>query len=163
MRKSFLYLPILFAFMLVVISCGKKATPEPTVAEKLVKTWSVNIAKHDGTEVYKKGSTTGSSQGYVNYRLTLGTLTNGTGTASLTTLDGTSFTGNWALTSSDKVITLSNLKSGSGQTPTGSNPVGTIVYNITSLAVNATDVTIETAQKDLKAGNTTVNLQLVNP
>jgi hypothetical protein len=162
MRKSFLYLPILFAFMLVAISCGKTAAVEPTVAEKLAKTWSVNIAKQDGTEVYRKGSTS-SVPAYSTYRLTLGTLTGGTGTASLTAIDGTTFTGTWALTSSDKVITLSNLKNSAGQTPTSSSPAGTIVYNITSSTVNATDVTIETVAKDPKAGNTTVNLQLVNP
>jgi hypothetical protein len=161
MRKSFLYLPILLAFILVLSGCGSK-TVEPTSTEKLTKTWSVNIAKHDNTEVYKKGSTTGSYQGYLNYRLTLGTQTAGVGPATLTAVDGTTFTGKWALSSSDRVITLSELKSGSGLLPTGSNPAGTIVYNITSV-INATDLTIETAQKDLKAGATIVNLQLMNP
>ncbi len=156
MRKLFLYLPILFAFMLVVISCGKTSTPEPTVTEKLTKTWTVNIAKHDGTEVYKKGGTSNIDAGYSSYRLTLST----GGSASLTAKDGTTFTGTWALSSSDKVLTLSGLKNSAGSAPTGTT--GTIVYNITS-DVTATAFTIESAAKDLKAGNTTVNLQLVNP
>ncbi|MCU0467798.1 MAG: hypothetical protein MUF58_04285 [Arcicella sp.] len=155
MKKIFLYLPILFAF-LIVISCGKTSTPEPTVAENLTKTWSVNIAKHDGTEVYKKGATTNIDAGYSSYKLTLST----GGSATLTAKDNTTFTGTWALSSSDKVLTLSGLKNSAGQNPTGTT--GTIVYNITS-TVTATAVTIESATKDLKAGNTTVNLQLVNP
>lgn len=159
MRKLFIYLPILFAFMLV-LSCGKTATPEPTAAENLTKTWTVSIAKQNGTQVYQKGATTNIEAGYSNYRLTLGAIANGSGSASLTAKDGTAFSGTWALSGSDKVLTLSGLKNGSGAAPTGTT--GTIAYNITS-TVTATAVTLESAQPDLKAGNTTVNLQLVNP
>jgi len=158
MRKSFLYLPILFAFMLVVISCGKKATPEPTAIENMTKNWSVDVAREGGTQVYKKGGTTNTAPGYGSYRLGLAAA----GAATLTAVDGTNFTGNWALSTDNKTLTLTNLKNSAGVTPTGSNPAGTIVYNITS-SITATTVTLETAQKDLKAGNTTVNLQLVNP
>jgi hypothetical protein len=154
MRKLILSLPILFAFMLVITGCGSKAV-DPTPTEFLTKTWNVNIAKHDGTEVYKKGGAA-TITGYSSYRLTLGAAS----AATLTAVDGTTFSGTWALGSSDKVITLSGLKNGAGQAPTGTT--GTIVYNITS-AITATTVTLETAAKDLKAGNTTVNLQLVNP
>ncbi len=156
MRKLILSLPILFAFMLIITGCGSKVV-EPTATENLTKTWSVNIAKHDNTEVYKKGGTA-TVAGYGNYRLTLSAAS----AATLTAVDGTTFVGKWALGSADKVITLSDLKSGAGQTPTGSNPAGTIIYNITS-TITATAITLETAVKDLKAGNTTVNLQLVNP
>jgi hypothetical protein len=154
MRKLILSLPILFAFMLVLSGCGSKAV-DPTPTELLTKTWNVDIAKHDGTQVYKKGGAS-TVAGYGNYRLTLGSASS----ATLTAVDGTTFSGTWALGSSDKVITLSGLKNGAGQAPTGTT--GTIAYNITS-AITATTVTLETAAKDLKAGNTTVNLQLVNP
>ncbi len=154
MRKLILSLPILFAFMLVITGCGSKAV-DPTPTENLTKTWNVNIAKHDNTEVYKKGGTS-TVGGYANYRLTLGAAS----AATLTAVDGTTFSGTWALGSSDKVITLSGLKSSAGQVPTGTT--GTIIYNVTS-AITATTVTLETAAKDLKAGNTMVNLQLVNP
>ena len=157
MRKSFLYLPILFAFMLVAISCGKTTPPEPTATENMTKTWSVNIAKEGGTQVYQKGGAA-TKTGYSGYRLGLATA----GVATLTAVDGTAFTGNWALSADNRTLTLTNLKSGAGQTPTGSNPVGTIVYNITS-TITATTVTLETATPDLKAGSTIVNLQLVNP
>ncbi|PWK27773.1 hypothetical protein LV89_01180 [Arcicella aurantiaca] len=160
MRKIFLYLPILFAFILV-LSCGKTSTTEPTAAENLAnKTWTVSIAKQNGTQVYQKGGTSNIEGGYSNYKLTLGTIANGSGTASLTARDGSTFSGTWALSGSDKVLTLSGLKNTAGAPPTGTS--GTIVYNITS-TVTATAVTLESAQPDLKAGNTTVNLQLVNP
>ena len=158
MRKLFLYLPILFAFMLAVISCGKTATPEPTATEKLTKSWSVSIAKEGGTQVYQKGGSSNTVPGYSGYRLSLATAN----AATLTAVDGTTFTGTWALSSDNKTLTLTNLKNSAGATPTGSNPAGTIVYNITS-TITATTVTLETASPDLKAGSKIVNLQLVNP
>ncbi len=158
MRKSFLYLPILFAFMLVVISCGKKATPEPTATENMTKNWSVSVAKEGGTQVFQKGGASNSAPGYSGYRLGLAAA----GAATLTAVDGTTFTGNWALSSDNKILTLTNLKNGSGITPTGSNPAGTIIYNILT-PITATTVTLETASTDSKAGGKIVNLQLVNP
>ena len=158
MRKLFLSLPILFAFIMVLSGCGK-TTVDPTPTELLTKTWSVDIAKHDGTQVYKKGATTNIDAGYTNYKLAL----SGTGTnltASLTARDNTTFTGTWSLSSDNKTLTLSGLKNSAGQAPTGTT--GTIVYNILG-AITATTVNFETASKDLKAGNSTVNLQLVNP
>ena len=158
MRKSFLYLPILFAFMFVVIGCGKKATPEPTAIENMTKNWSVSIAKEGGTQVFQKGGTTNSAPGYGSYRLGLATA----GVATLIAVDGNNFTGNWALSTDNKTLTLTNLKNSAGVTPTGSNPAGTIVYEIPS-TITATTVTLQTASPDLKAGNKVVNLQLVNP
>ena len=158
MRKSFLYLPIVFAFMLVVISCGKTVTPEPTATENLTKSWSVSVAKEGGTQVYQKGGTTNSAPSYNGYRLTLAAAS----AATLTAVDGTTFTGNWSLSTDNKTLTLTNLKNSAGQAPSGSVPAGTIVYNITS-AITATTVTLETASTDLKAGGKIVNLQLVNP
>lgn len=158
MRKSFLYLPILFAFMLVVISCGKTTPPEPTATENMTKNWSVSIAKEGNTQVYQKGGNTNTAPGYSGYRLGLAAA----GAATLTAVDGTTFTGNWALSTDNRTLTLTNLKNSAGATPTGSNPVGTIIYNITS-SITATAVTLETASADLKAGNKIVNLQLVNP
>lgn len=157
MRKSFLYLPILFAFMLTVISCGKTVV-EPTATENLTKNWYVSIAKEGAVQVYQKNGSTNTVPGYGGYRLVLAAA----GLATLTAVDGNSFTGNWALSTDNKTLTLTNLKNSAGQTPTGSNPVGTIVYNITS-AITATTVTLETVSPDLKAGNKVVNLQLVNP
>ena len=158
MRKSFLYLPILFAFMMVVISCGKTATPEPTATENMTKNWSVSIAKEGGSQVFQKGGTTNSAPGYGSYRLGLAAA----GAATLTAVDGTTFTGNWTLSTDNKTLTLTNLKNSSGATPTGSNPVGTVIYSVTS-TITGTAVTLETASPDLKAGNKIVNLQLVNP
>jgi hypothetical protein len=158
MRKSFLYLPILFAFMLVVISCGKTTTPEPTATENLTKSWSVSVAKEGGTQVYQKGGSTNTVLGYGSYRLSLAAAS----AVTLTAVDGTSFTGTWSLSSDNKTLTLTNLKNSAGATPTGSNPAGTIVFNVLS-AITATTVTLETATTDLKAGGKIVNLQLVNP
>ena len=158
MRKLILSLPILFVFIMVLSGCGKTAA-DPTPTELLTKTWSVNIAKHDGTQVYQKSATTNIDAGYTNYKLAL----SGTGTnltASLTARDNTTFTGTWSLSSDNKTLTLSGLKNSAGVAPTGTT--GTIVYNILG-TITATAVNFETAAKDLKAGNSTVNLQLVNP
>jgi PBP1b-binding outer membrane lipoprotein LpoB len=158
MRKLFLSLPILFAFIMVLSGCGKTAA-DPTPIELLTKTWSVDIAKHDGTQVYKKGATSNVDAGYSNYKLAL----SGTGAnliSSLTARDNTTFTGTWSLSSDNKTLTLSGLKNSAGQAPTGTT--GTIVYNISG-AVAASTVTLVSAAKDLKAGNSTVEIQLVNP
>jgi hypothetical protein len=158
MRKLFLSLPILFAFIMVLSGCGKTAA-DPTPTELLTKTWSVDIAKHDGTQVYKKAATTNIDAGYSNYKLAL----SGTGTsltASLTARDNTTFAGTWSLSSDSKTLTLSGLKNSAGVAPTGTT--GTIVYNVLG-TIGASAVTLESAAKDLKAGNSTVNLQLVNP
>jgi len=157
MRKSFLYLPISFAFMLTVISCGKTVV-EPTATENLTKNWYVSIAKEGAVQVYQKNGSTNTVPGYGGYRLVLAA----SSLSTLTAVDVNSFTGIWALSTDNKTLTLTNLKNSAGQTPTGSNPVGTIVYNITSV-ITATTVTLETVSPDLKAGNKVVNLQLVNP
>jgi hypothetical protein len=157
MRKLILSLPILFAFLLVVSGCGSKAA-DPTPTELLTKTWSVNIAKHDGTQVYQKSATSNIDAGYVNYKLAL----SGTGTnltASLTARDNNTFSGTWSLSSDNKTLTLSGLKNSAGVAPTGTT--GTIVYDISG-TIAASAVTIQTQAKDLKA-NAIVNLQLVNP
>ena len=158
MRKIFLSLPILFAFIMVLSGCGKTAV-DPTPTELLTKTWSVNVAKHDGTQVYQKGGTSNTSLGYINYKLAL----SGTGTnltASLTAIDNTTFTGTWSLSSDNKTLTLSGLKNSAGVPPTGTT--GTMTYSILS-TITLTALTLESTVKDLKAGNSTVNLQLVNP
>ena len=155
MRKLILSLPILFAFLMVVSGCGKTAV-DPTPTELLTKTWSVSVAKQDGTQVYQKGASTNIDAGYANYKMTLGAAS----AATLVTKDNTSFSGTWALSGADKVLTLSGLKNGAGQNPTGTT--GTIIYDVQN-TITATAVTIQAQAKDLKAGNTTVNLQLVNP
>jgi len=156
MRKSFLYLPILFVLILAVISCSKTAV-DPTPTDNLTKSWSVSIAQEGGTIVYQKGGSSNTVPGYSGYRLSLAAAS----IATLTAVDGNTFTGTWALSSDNKTLTLTNLNN-AGQAPTGYNPAGTIVYNILS-TITATTVTLETAQKDPKAGGKTVNLQLVNP
>jgi hypothetical protein len=161
MRKLFLSLPILFAFIVVLSGCGKTAA-DPTPTELLTKNWSVDIAKHDNTQVYKKGAASNIDAGYTNYRLALtGTGTNLT--ASLTAKDNTTFTGTWSLSSDSKTLTLSGLKNSAGQNPTGTT--GTIVYTIPidKQPITSTSVNLVAKDKDLKAGNTIVDLQLVNP
>ncbi len=155
MRKLILSLPILFAFMLVISGCGSK-TVEPTAAENLTKTWNVSIAKEGGTQVYQKGGASNAIPGYSGYKLSL----TAPSAVTLTTVDGSTFTGTWALSADNKTLTLSTLKNSANTVPTGTS--GTIVYNITS-AITATAVTIETSLPDQKAGGKIVNLALVNP
>ena len=159
MRKLILSLPILFAFMLVITGCGSKVV-EPTATENLTKNWNVDIASHDGTQVYKKGGTTNTVTTYANYRLGLAT----GGTAILTTADAsnTTFNGTWALSTDNKTLTLSGLKTSGGVAPTGLKIASQMVFDITS-AITATAVTIRGTESDLKIGGKTVTLQLVNP
>lgn len=157
MKKLILFLPILFAFVIILSSCGSKSAVEPSVKEKLTKTFSVSIAKEGGVEVYNKTKTTNIASGYINYKLSL----TSTGTATLTAKDNTTFTGSWALANSDKTLSLTGLKSAAGSNPTGTT--GTIEFTIVSIDGTGAAVTLESLQPDLKAGNTIVNLQLVNP
>jgi hypothetical protein len=159
MRKLILSLPILFAFMLVMTGCGSKAV-EPTATENLTRTWTVDIAVHDNTQVYKKGGTSNSVPAYINYRLGLAAAN----AVTLTTADAsnTVFTGTWALSTDNKTLTLSGLKSSGGVAPTGLKVPGQMIFTITT-AITATAVTIQGTETDLKIGGKTVNLQLVNP
>jgi hypothetical protein len=156
MKKLILSLPILFTFVFIFSSCSKTAV-EPTVKEKLTKTFSVNIAKEGGVEVYNKSKTSNIAAGYSNYKLSLSS----TGTATLTAKDNTTFSGTWTLSTDNKTLSLSSLKSAAGSAPTGTT--GTIEFSIISIDGTGAAVTLESLQPDLKAGNTIVNLQLVNP
>lgn len=156
MKKLILFLPLLFAFVLILSSCGKDA-PEPTLTEKLTKTFTVSIAKEGGVEVYNKTKTTNIASGYANYKLSLSS----TKSATLTAKDNTTFTGTWALTNSDKTLSLTGLKTSAGANPTGTT--GTIEFTIVTIDGTGATVTLESLQPDIKASNSIVNLQLVNP
>ncbi len=156
MKKLILSLPILFAFVLILSSCGKDA-PEPTLTEKLTKTFTVSIAKEGGVEVYNKTKTTNIASGYSNYKLSLSS----TKSATLTAKDNTTFTGTWALTNTDQTLSLTGLKTSAGANPTGTT--GTIEFTIVTIDGTGSAVTLESLQPDIKASNSIVNLQLVNP
>lgn len=154
MKRLILFLPILVAF--VLSSCGKDA-PEPTLTEKLTKTFTVSIAKEGSVEVYNKTKTTNIAPGYSNYKLSLSS----TKAVTLTAKDNTTFTGTWALTNADKTLSLTGLKTSAGANPTGTT--GTIEYTIVTVDGTGAAVTLQSIQPDIKAGNSVVNLQLVNP
>lgn len=156
MKKLILSLPILFAFVLILSSCGKDA-PEPTLTEKLTKTFTVSIAKEGGVEVYNKTKATNIASGYSNYKLSLSS----TKSATLTAKDNTTFTGTWTLTNTDKTLSLTGLKTSAGANPTGTT--GTIEFTIVTIDGTGSAVTLESLQPDIKASNSIVNLQLVNP
>jgi hypothetical protein len=155
MKKLILSLPILFAFVLIFSSCSK-TTVEPTVTEKLTKTFSVSIAKEGGVEVYNKTKTSNTAPGYASYKLSLSS----TGTATLTAKDNTTFTGTWSVSSDNKTLSLTGLKTSAGSNPTGTT--GTIEFTIVTIDGTGAAVTLESLQVDLKAGSKIVNLQLVN-
>ncbi|MEA5256444.1 hypothetical protein VB264_01540 [Arcicella aquatica] len=157
MKKLILSLPILFAFIVVLSSCGGKNPVEPSVKEKLTKTFTVSIAKEAGVEVYNKTKATNIEAGYSYYKLSL----TSSGAATLTAKDNSTFTGSWTLTNTDKTLSLTGLKNAAGSNPTGTT--GTIEFTIVSIDGTGAAVTLESLQADIKAGNKIVNLQLVNP
>ncbi len=153
MRKLFLSLPILFAFIMVLSGCGKTA-PEPSIEEKLSKVWTAKVVTEGSAVVYDKSKTTQIALGYSSYKLDLSSKT----AAKLTEKDGNSFNASWALSSDNKIITLTFIPAGSG--PTGS--VNTKSYTIVGDVTTAT-VSLQANEVSLKTGGTINKYDLVNP
>ena len=94
--------------------------------------------------------------GYAQFKLDL---TN-TSSASLTEYDGNKFTGTYSLSSDNKTLTLSGLKTSDGTEPTGTS--GTLAFTISGVPTASTLV-MESTTTYVKASNKKIRLSLVNP
>jgi hypothetical protein len=152
MKKRVLFGLVLLAFG-VVVGCKPKAPAKP-VSELIRKRWTAREVKENGTTVYTKGASSNTKPGYASFVLDMSGATGNN--VRLTAVDGNQFAGNWALSSDNKTLTLSNLS----PQPTGSN--GTLEYTING-TVTETQLNLVRTTPDPKTGNSTNDYQLVNP
>jgi hypothetical protein len=152
MKKHVRVLFGLTALVLLAAACKTKVVP---LSEKIAKTWTAGTVKENGTTVFTKGGTNNVKPGYSGFKLALSNV-NGTQTATLTEVDGNTFTGTWELSSDEKRLTLRNLN----PQPTGTN--GVIEYTING-DVTDTQLNLTRTAASLKTGGTINDYQLTNP
>jgi hypothetical protein len=134
---------ILITLIFVIFSCGKKEDPAPVIvplSTKIKKVWTPETVKESGTLVYTKGATGNTKAGYSQFKLDLSTTA-----ATLTELDGNSFTGTWELQNDTKLV-LKNLN------PVPTSTTGTIEFTINS--ASETILNISRTSQNPKTGNT---------
>lgn len=139
---------ILLLLIIGMTACKKKQVAP--VSERFGKVWTAQVVKENSTTVYTKGAASNIKSGYSNYKLDLSSPTS----ARLTEFEGTTFTGQWAISSDEKLLTLSALT----PEPTGSG--GTIQYNIVSIAEN--ELSLSLIKSSVKTGGSLNEYQLEN-
>ena len=149
MKKIAFFLPIFFAIVTILSSCGSAA--EPSVKEKLSRVWTANMVTWGSTSVYSSTTTSGTQPGYKNFNLTL----TSTGAATLAEFDGNSFAGTWALSADEKTLIITF----TGNAPTGLTN-NQLSYSIANLTTSS--VTLTTTQALIKASNSAVTLTLAS-
>jgi hypothetical protein len=149
MKKIAFFLPIFFAIVTILSSCGSAA--EPSVKEKLSRVWTANMVTWGSTSVYSSTSTSNTQAGYKSFSLTL----TSANAATLTEFDGNSFTGTWALSTDEKTLTITF----TGNAPTGLTN-NQLSYSIANLTTSS--VTLTTTQALIKASNSAVTLTLAS-
>lgn len=152
MKKHVLALCWLMALILVSAACKPKVVP---LSEKIAKTWTANIVKEGSTVVYTKGASSNVKPGYTSFKLALSN-PSGSRTATLTEVDGNTFTGTWELSADEKKLILRNLN----PQPTGTN--GVIEFTING-DVTDTQLNLTRTAASLKTGGTINDYQLTNP
>lgn len=141
-----------FSLLFLALACGGGG--ETPLSERLRKVWTVQTAKHDGTLVYTKGGANNLEGRYASFRLDLSNAQSQTVT--LTEVDGTVFTGTWALSADNKKLTLNGLN----PQPTGTN--GTVELVIEGEVTNARLV-LNRSTASLKTGGTLNRYELTSP
>lgn len=149
MKKIAFFLPIFFAIVTILSSCGSAA--EPSVKEKLSRVWTANMVTWGSTSVYSSTSTSNTQGGYKSFSLTL----TSAGAATLTEFDGNSFAGTWALSTDEKTLTITF----TGNAPTGLTN-NQLSYSIANLTTSS--VTLTTTLPLIKASNSAVTLTLAS-
>ena len=129
---------ILLIFSLLVIGCKPKVTP---LSERIVKSWTVALAKEGSSVVFTQGATGNTRPGYTNFKIEL----QSGGTVVFTDFDGTRFTGQWELQGDTKLV-LKNL------TPQPTGTSGTIEFTINDFTDTSMILTRTTA--NAKTGGT---------
>ena len=139
MKKTHYALLFSLTVLTLLAGCGK--TPVTPVSDLIKKNWTARIVTEGGTPKYTAGATSNPTPGYSKFALNMSSPPNVT----LTTVDGSTFTGKYELSSDNKTITLSGLT----PVPTGSN--GTISFTITS--VTESELVLARTSLDPKTGN----------
>ncbi len=139
MKQLQLVLGLTFSILILVAGCKGKKKP---LSERIAKAWVAEAVKHDNTLVYEKGNSGSSAPGYSGYLLILGS----DNSATLTELEGTTFTGTWELQGETRLI-LRNL---GPEEPTGSG--GVLEYTIRSIEDNK--LVLLSVKPSVKTGST---------
>lgn len=139
--------PIYFLLIIVfgVAGCKPKVTP---MSERIVKSWTVTLAREGSNVVFTQGVTGNTRPGYTNFKLEL----QSGGTVVFTDFDGTRFTGQWELQGDNKLV-LKNL------TPQPTGTSGTIEFTISDFTDASMTLTRTTA--NVKTGGTVNVYQMV--
>ncbi|MHA8059674.1 hypothetical protein PQG22_00195 [Aquirufa beregesia] len=145
----------------LIAACSKDdptPTPPPTplVSDLIKKVWSASNIQWDGNVQYDKTASSNLIAGYAQFKLDLAS----SSSASLTEYDGNKFTGTYSLSSDNKTLTLSSLKTSDGTEPTGTG--GTLAFTISGVPT-ASSLVIESTTAYVKASNKKIRLSLVNP
>lgn len=151
MRK-YLLLSCIMIVGMGLYGCGK-SNSKP-ISEVIRKVWTANVVKENTTTVYTKGTTGNIKDSYSFFKLDLSNASQQT--VRLTTIDQTTFVGNWTISTDNSKLTLTNLQ----PVPTGTN--GTIEFTFDGIPTE-TQLNLTRTSPDAKTGNTTNVYQLVNP
>jgi hypothetical protein len=131
-----LYFLLIIGFL--VASCKPQVTP---LSERIVKSWTVALAKEGSSVVFTQGATGNTRPGYTNFKIEL----QSGGTVVFTDFDGTRFSGQWELQGDTKLV-LKNL------TPQPTGTGGTIEFTISDFTDASMTLTRTTA--NAKTGGT---------
>ena len=142
--KTHKLLPLLV--LLTMAGCNKDKT-DP-LSDRVKRTWTAQAVRENSTLVFTKGATT-NVRNYAPFRLDL----SNPPSATLTDVDGNTFTGQYELQGEIKLV-LKNLQ----PQPTGTG--GTIELTINSATGTALDITRTTASP--KTGNSLNQYQLTS-
>lgn len=146
----------------LIAACSKDdpsptpVTPTPLVSDLIKKVWSASNIQWDGNVQYDKAATSNLVAGYAQFKLDL----TSSSSVSLTEYDGNKFTGTYSLSSDNKTLTLSSLKTSDGSEPTGTG--GTLAFTISGVPT-ASSLVMESTTAYVKASNKKIRLSLVNP
>jgi hypothetical protein len=93
---------IIIVFFFSLISCSKNSVKP--ILELIQKQWIAKTIKENDLTVFNKDETTNIRQGYSQFRLILSL-----GSVTFTDFDGTTFSGEWEISSDEKMLILKNL------------------------------------------------------
>jgi len=134
--KSILFFLIIGLW--VVVGCKPKVAP---MSERIVKNWTVTLAREGSTVVFTQGAAGNTRPGYTNFKIEL----QSGGVCVFVDFDGTRFTGQWEVQNDNKLI-LKNL------TPAPTGTSGTIEFTISDFTDTSMTLTRTTA--NTKTGGT---------
>ncbi|MCP9767079.1 hypothetical protein EGI22_04100 [Lacihabitans sp. LS3-19] len=134
-------------FVILFISCTKGSIKP--VSDLIKKNWAAKNINENNLEVFSIDGSNNIRQGYFQFKLNLSL-----GSVIFTDFDGTTFTGQWEISTDEKTLILLNLN----PLPTGTN--GQIEFSINSITDIELVLTRITANP--KTGNTSTTYILTS-